>query len=115
MLREQKEIYLKLADKVLDGLNVEDFRSILQQGDEYCSDEFVVGKTSYFLTFRISRLFSEKENSFYVCGYISTKQDLLILIRVRRSVNSNFLDVDKTTKETLAWIIDEFKEEIINS
>lgn len=121
MLREQQEIYLKLADALLAGLKVDEVKKTLQRGEKYYSDEYVVGNTAYFITLNLQPLWNAGEVSLYMCGYITTKNveiaDLnsLRLILVRRSIDSDFLDVDKeSAKKTLAWMIEEFKDHIRN-
>lgn len=120
MLREQQEIYLKLADALLAELNVDAIKEILQRGQKYYSDEYVVGNTSYFITLNLQYLFwNAGEVNLCMCGYITTTTNIendlnpLRLILVRRSLNSDFLDADKEdAKKKLAWMIEEFKEEL---
>lgn len=117
MLKEQRDLYLNLADALLSGLNVEEVKKTLQRGKPYCSNEYTVGNTGYFLTLTFQRLWSAGEGSLSICGYITaTQNDKIIkthelrIIRVLRSVNSNFLATDKENiKKTITWMVEEFK------
>lgn len=110
MLKEQIEIYSKLADTLLKELDIEELKDTLKRWEEYCSKEWKVGSTSYFLTLQLQPLWSKQELSLYVRGYIATGDETLKLIRVRRDVSADFLDTDEKILKTLSWMIEEFKE-----
>lgn len=122
MLKEQRDLYLNLADALLSGLNVDEVKKTLQRGKTYYSNEYTVGNTGYFLALTFQRLWSAGEGSLSMCGYITaTQNDKIIkthelrIIRVLRSVNSNFLHTDKETiKKTLTWMVEEFKTQVLN-
>lgn len=121
MLKEQRDLYLKLADAMVSGLNVDEAKKTLQRGKNYYSNEYIVGNTGYFLTLTFQRLWSAGDGTLSMCGYItSTQNDKIIkthklrLIRVIRSVNSDFLHTDKENiKQTLAWMVEEFKTQVL--
>lgn len=120
MLKEQRDLYLKLADALLSGLNIDEVKTTLQRGKNYCSNEYTVGNTGYVLALTFQRLWSAGEGSLSMCGYITaTQNDKIIktqelrIIRVLRSVNSDFLHTDKENiKKTITWMVEEFKNDV---
>lgn len=122
MLKEQRDLYLKLADALLSGLNVDEVKKTLQRGKTYYSNEYTVGNTGYFLALTFQSLWSAGDGSLSMRGYITaTQNDKIIkthelrLIRVIRSVNSDFLHTDKENiKKTLTWMVEEFKTQVLN-
>lgn len=109
MLKEQIEIYSKLADTLLKELDIEELKNTLKKWEEYCSKEWKAGNTSYFLTLQLQPLWSKQELSLYLQGYITAGGWTLKLIRVRRDVSADFLDTDEKCLKTLSWLIEDFK------
>lgn len=113
MLREQREIFNKLANIFLDGVNITYLKKKLKCGIEYSPQERWVGHTSYFLTIQTQpNQNQQQELSLCMRGYITAGTGILTLIRVRRDVGADFLNTDEKCNETLAWMLKEFTWEL---
>lgn len=112
MLREQREIYNKLADKLLDEAHIEELKKALTRWEDFSSEVCDVGNTSYYLKLDAVPCCEKQEISLYVEGYIATKDGALTLISIRRDVEKGFINADEKSLKTLSWLIGEFKGEV---
>lgn len=112
MLKEQTEIYNKLADTLLDAVHIEELKKELTRWKVFSSEVANVGNASYYLKLEVVPCCEKQEVSLYVRGYIATGDETLTLISTRRDVGADFLDTNRKCLKTLSWMIKEFKGEV---